>query len=232
MVRRFDVASIKPHEGPMRRVGVTTMGSTLTADASNFLGLVMFAYNVRNDQVTGVPELLKDDNTRWDIVAKVEGDVPPTRAEFRQMLQLLLADRFKFTAHREQREMLVYALTVAKNGPKFKESAADANPMQQYGREGRNNVITMPKANMEDVVDAVRNAFLDRPVVDKTGLTGTYDIKITYTPRITGAAGTEADLGDISVFAALQEQLGLKLEPQKAMLEFVIVDHVEKPSGN
>ena len=148
------------------------------------------------------------------------------------MLQTLLGDRFKLTFHREQREMPVYALAVAKNGPKFKESAPDADPIQHHSMNGRNNVITMPKATMDDVTAAIANAFLDRPVVDRTGLTGTYDIKLTYTPETRANREAGPDPTDISVFTAVQSQLGLKLEAQKAMVEILVVDHVEKPSGN
>jgi uncharacterized protein (TIGR03435 family) len=81
------------------------------------------------------------------------------------------------------------------------------------------------------VVNAVSNSFLDRPVVDKTGLTGTYEINLTYTPA-TRANLSEPDLSDISIFTAVQEQLGLKLEPQKGTVEVLVVDHVEKPSVN
>jgi uncharacterized protein (TIGR03435 family) len=192
----------------------------------------MYAYRLRNYQVSGMAPLLKDDNTRWDIEAKAEGDAVPTSSEFRQMMRSLLADRFKLGVHSEMREMAVYALVVGKGGPKLKESAPDAGPMGHATVSGRNYQVTRPKASMDDVVDAISNAFLDRPVVDKTGLTGTYDIKLTYTPDTKANREGEPDPSDISVFAAVQSQLGLRLEPQKAMVETIVVDHIEKPSGN
>jgi uncharacterized protein (TIGR03435 family) len=135
-VRTFEVASVKPHEGPMYRLGVTTSGQRLTADACNVLMLVMYAYHVKNFQLAGTAPLFKEDNTRWDIVAKSEGDTAPTRDEFRQMLRSLLAERFQLKVHRETREMPVYALVVGKNGAKFKESSPDADPTQHYSRVG------------------------------------------------------------------------------------------------
>jgi len=221
-VRTFEVASVKPHEGPMLRLGVSTAGLRLTADCSNVLMLVKFAYNLKNFQVTGAAPLLKDDNTRWDIVAKAAGDAAPTAAEFRQMLQSLLAERFQLQVHREMREMPVYALAVGKNGPKFHQSDPDADASSQYSTKDRDMVITMPKATMSDVADAAANANLNRPVVDKTGLTGTYNIKLTYS----------TDASDISVFQAVEEQLGLKLEAREEMVEILVVDRVEKPSAN
>ena len=216
----------------MYRLGVATVGQRLTADCANVRTLVMFAYNVKNFQVTGPAALLTKDEDRWDIVARADGDKAPTRDEFRQMMQALLADRFQLKAHREMREMPVYALVAGKNGPKFKESDADADPMQHYSLKGRNNVITMPKATMGDVVDAVDSAFLDRAIVDKTGLTGTYNIKLTYTPNTRANRESDPDLSDISVFQAVEEQLGLKLESRKETVEIIVVDRVEKPSGN
>ncbi len=215
----------------MYRLGVTTVGQTLNADSANLLILVMYAFNCKNFQVTGTPVLFKDDNMRWDITAKAEGDHTPTKAEFRQMLQALLVDRFQLKAHREMREMQVYALLVGKTGPKFKEAAPDADSMGHYSRKGRDNVITLPKANMGDVVDAVANAMLDYPVVDQTGLSGAYTVNLTYTPN-TRANLEQPDANDISVFKAVQDQLGLHLEPRKAKVEVVVVDSVEKPSAN
>jgi uncharacterized protein (TIGR03435 family) len=165
-------------------------------------------------------------------MAKAEGDTAPSKDEFRKMLQLLLADRFKLEVHREEREMPVYALVGGKNGLKLKESAPNASPSWHLGVSGRDYVVTMAKATMDDVVGGVANSFLDRPVVDKTGLTGTYDVKMTYTPDIRSNRTAEPDPNDISIFTAVQDQLGLKLEPQKAMVEVLVVDHVEKPSGN
>jgi uncharacterized protein (TIGR03435 family) len=231
-IRTFDVASVKLHQGPMRSIGISTPGLRLNADATNLRGLLMYAYNVRNYQVSGSAPLLTVGDTRYDIVAKAEGSGEPTRAEFRQMLQSLLADRFKLKFHREMREMPVYELVVGKNGPKFKESASDASPTAHFHWTGRNNEITMPKATMADMLDGIENSFLDRPVLDNTGLIGTYDIKLTYTPDVRSNRDSEPDLSDISIFTAVQDQLGLKLQAQKAMVEILIVDYAEKPSEN
>jgi len=185
---------------------------------------------VKSYQVSAAPNLALSD-AFYDIGAKAEGDGAPSRAEYRQMLQALLADRFKLKVHREMREMNVYALVVGKSGPKLKESAPDASPMGYMNVVGRNYRATRAKATMDDVVQAITNSFLDRPVLDKTGLTGTYNLSLIYTPDIRSNRG-EPDPNDISIFTAVQEQLGLKLEPQKASIEVLVVDSVEKPSEN
>ena len=148
------------------------------------------------------------------------------------MLQSLLADRFKLKIHREMREMPVYELVVGKNGPKFKESAPDANPMGHVNVIGRNYEVAIPKATMDEIVDQIANAFPGRPVLDKTGLTGTYDIRMTYTPSFRTNRESDSDLNDISIFTAVQDQLGLKLQARKALVEIVVLDHIEKPSEN
>jgi uncharacterized protein (TIGR03435 family) len=120
------------------------------------------------------------------------------------MLQSLLADRVKLRVHREMKEMPVYALVVGKNGPKLKESAPDADPGGHTGVSGRNYVVTMPKTTMGRLVQEMSNtAFLDRPVLEKTGLTGAYDFKLTYTPENKMSRGPEPDL-DVSIFTAFR----------------------------
>ena len=226
----FEVASIRPHQGPISRIDISTAGPRFTAEAQPVGGLITWAYDVKSYQVSAAPNLALSD-AFYDIGAKAEGDGAPSRAEYRQMLQALLADRFKLKVHREMREMNVYALVVGKSGPKLKESAPDASPMGYMNVVGRNYRATRAKATMDDVVQAITNSFLDRPVLDKTGLTGTYNLSLIYTPDIRSNRG-EPDPNDISIFTAVQEQLGLKLEPQKASIEVLVVDSVEKPSEN
>jgi uncharacterized protein (TIGR03435 family) len=147
------------------------------------------------------------------------------------MLQQLLIDRFKLKVHREPRERDVYELLVAKNGPKLKPSLPDASTTKSVHFLGRNYEIAIPKAAMGDLADALMSVGggTDRPVLDKTGLTGNYDLKATFTPL--NDTSRNADPNDISIFAAVQA-LGLRLEARKAMVEVVVVDHIEKPSEN
>lgn len=230
----FEVVSVKPHPPHQRNahIGVYTSGPRLNADAANPVTLIMYAYNLKYYQIPSTPALLPFGDEFYDIAAKAEGDVAPSQDEFRRMLQLLLADRFKLKTHREMRELPVYALVVGKNGPKFKASAPDASADTHYAASGRNYEVTIPKATMANVLSAIENSVLDRPVVDQTGLEGTYDIRMTFTPNTPPNRRTEPDADDISIFTAVEVQLGLRLEAQKAMVSVLVVDHIEKPSEN
>lgn len=228
--RAFEVASIKPHERPVNQMdNYSSSGPRLTLESYTAFTLVMEAYNLKNYQVSYAASSPQRDMTFYDIFAKAEGDGVPTRDELRQMLQTLLAERFNLKAHRETKEMPVYALVVGKNGPRFKESAPDAVSVRRGGVNAPNQYMERSKATMGDLANGL-GVYADRPILDKTGLTGTYDYRIEAAPWFRMINNPQ--LGDISVFDAVQEQLGLKLEPQKAMVEILVVDHIEKPSGN
>ena len=233
LAQSFDVVSVTPHEGPMRYpIGdVRTIGNRMETYSSAF-ALIAFAYNVKNDQVERSPALAATGYDVYYIQAKAPGETPPTRDEFRKMVQSLLADRFKLALHREMRETPVYELVVAKNGPKFKEASPDAQSTTHVHVNGRSYEVTMPKTNMAGFVDLLdHSAFINRHVIDKTGLTGMYEINLTYTPDIASRGGAN-EPGDITIFNALPSQLGLKLEPAKVAIEWLVVDHVEKPAAN
>jgi len=119
---------------------------------------------------------------------------------------------------------------VGKGGPKFKESAPDEDTKWTISNDGSNIRTKIPKATLEDLSDFIRhNADLDRPVIDATGLRGTYTITINYTPeRNMPHAGDTA----ISILTAVQQQLGLKLEPRTAPVRMFVIDHIEKPAPN
>ena len=229
--RVFEVASIRPHLEPPHSIGISTSGTRLTVEASFVFGLIMYAYDLKNFQVSSLPGSNSDlFQTMYDIQAKAEGEGIPTKDEFRAMMRDLLADRFNLKFHMEKKEQPVYALVVGKNGPTFKESSPDAVFSGHHVVNGRNTQVDLVKASVDEIVVAVTNSNLDRPVLDRTGLAGTYDIKLVYTPEYVLNRGVEP--GDVTVFDAVQSQLGLKLEPQKAMIDILVVDHVEKPTGN
>jgi uncharacterized protein (TIGR03435 family) len=228
----FEVASVKVHAEPPRTIGVKTVGSRLIADAETVRGLIMWAYNLQNYQVAGLGPQSAVGDTFFDIVAKTEGEKAPSEREFREMLQALLADRFKLKLHREMREMPVYVLLEDKRGSKLKPSAPDAVTGGWLRTVGRNYEFTVAKATINDILTGITASQIDRPVVDRTGLTGTYDLKLVYTPETRANRTSEPDPSDINIFTAVQNQLGLKLEPQKASIEMLVVDHVERPSEN
>jgi uncharacterized protein (TIGR03435 family) len=228
----FEVASIRVQPGPVHNIGISTSGSRFQADAYTVFGLILYAYNLKEFQLS-IPVAVSNDRTMFDIVAKAGGEVPPSKNDFRKMVQALLADRFKLKFHRESRELPVYALEVGKGGVKFKESAPEATPVSRFNGNGKRWQLVLAKQPVDDLVEGIMStSALDRPVVNKTNLGGYYDIKLTYTPEDVMSDATAADVNAVGIFSAVQDQLGLKLEPQKGMFDVLIVDHIEKPSDN
>src|SRR5580700_693658 len=198
------------------------------------------AYNLNPRAISGGPAWI--DSDRYDIVAKAPSEVRPNLDEQMSMLRKLLADRFQLTFHREQKELRVYALTIAKGGPKLKESAVspDALPEgppplifvvspQLVRLPGRN-------ATMAELASVMQRAALDYPVLDKTGLSARYDFDLEFTPDETvfgGALGVGADDAVApNLFAAISQQLGLRLEAARGSVEALVIDRVERPSEN
>lgn len=226
----FDVASIKAHNDPPHVIDISTSGRRLSVQAEFVRGLIVYAYDLKGGyQVVQSPALSALGDKMYDIEAEVDGSRTPTNAEFRQMLQSLLAGRFNLKVHHEKREMQVYALIVGKDGPKFKQSAPDAKFSGFMGVNGRNENMTMTDAPMDRIVQAIGN-FTNAPVLDKTGLTGTYDIKFEATPAF--RIDNNPDPHDISISDAVNEQLGLKLQSEKDPVDVIVVDHIEPPSAN
>jgi uncharacterized protein (TIGR03435 family) len=204
--------------------------------------LIEFAYHVDKFQISGGPGWFESQG--FDVLAKppqsAEADAGTRqlsndqRNQLRRRLQALLAERFQLVVHRETKEMPVYALVVAKNGPKLKESTKERD---MGGMPGR---VTAEGTPMEGLAEYL-TGMLKRPVLDRTGLKGTYDFKLEWTPDPGGlgkldeekAGGASApDPSGPSIFTALQAQLGLKLESQKGPVEFIVIDRAEKPSAN
>jgi uncharacterized protein (TIGR03435 family) len=227
----FEVASIRIHQGPLQVImGFNSSGSLLNLEGYSVRALIMEAYNLKNYQLDDAG-LDWQQNTFYDVAARAEDGTTPTKDEFRKMLQTLLVERFNFKFHREQKEMPVYAMIVEKGGPKFKESANDEVFVAYHGVHGRNQNLSASHMTMESLANEIWNRFfVDRPVIDRTGLNGTYDLRIEATPEFRYNSDPQPE--DINVFSAIREQLGLKLDPQKANVEVLIVDHVEKPSEN
>jgi uncharacterized protein (TIGR03435 family) len=275
----YEVASIKlskPAGANGMFMGMRYTDDGLTAQNLSLMLLIQQAYGVGKDRITGAPDWLNSE--RYDIDAKVDGAAvealkklsPDELKTVRQhMLQALLADRFSLTLHRETKELAVYNLVIAKNGPKLQESkpedkgktsdgsaasgkqAASGGPMSVSGGGGggggksisvgtgggasvsfggRGGLRTMSGrgVTIENLLTTLASA-TGRPVLDKTGLTGKYDYKLEYAPE---DSQPDADSTGPSIFTALQEQLGLKLESGKGPVEIIVIDRVERPSGN
>lgn len=221
----FSVATIRPsagdvkfeHDGKIEVLpdGVRMQDVLLTS-------CIKWAYGVQDSQISG-PSFLQAQ--RYDIAAKVEA--PATQDEMKMVVRALLADRFKLSFHRENRELNSYALVVAKGGHKMHEAASD----RKFSRENTDSSTIAKSMTMRQFADFLAGP-VQRPVVDRTGLTGKYDFVLEFTPYLPADAQTTRPNVTSVLMAALTGELGLKLEPQKEMVEVMVVDHVEKPSEN
>jgi uncharacterized protein (TIGR03435 family) len=229
----FEVASIKASkQGGRGRSLLTDPAGRFTTENATLRAIIVFAFGVRDFQISGGPSWL--DSDRFDIVAKPQNRSTP--AQVPQMVQSLLVDRFKLKFHRETKEMPVFALVVGKNGPKLKptkpeDDASRSNRGFQGGR-GELNALGADMAALATRLSAI----VGRPVIDRTGLTGRFDFKLQWEPdtpvQMRSPDGPVADSEHgPSIFTAVQ-QLGLKLENQKAPVEIMVIDSVEKPSAN
>ncbi|HEY3840173.1 MAG TPA: TIGR03435 family protein [Bryobacteraceae bacterium] len=227
----FEVASIRVHSfASADRVGPPIAGNRFTS-GGNLKQLIIYAWDLKVYQLFGGPAWVANPSTDtdyYDIKAKAEGDEPLTESRARQLMQTLLADRFQLRLHRESKEMPVYALVVGKAGPKFKDSAPDSTTGMRASVSVTTVTSTFKKSQMSSLVRVLSGA-ADRPVLDQTGLTGFYDYKIEFAGDPAAAA---AESSAASLFTAVQEQLGLKLEPRKAPIEILVIDHAERPSEN
>jgi uncharacterized protein (TIGR03435 family) len=256
----FDVASIKPAAPGQRGRMIRGMpGGRLNVTNMPLKELIQLAYHVQPFQITGGPPWLASES--WDIVAKPDADPGPNQMPL--MLQSLLADRFAFKFHKETRELPVYALVLGKQGdktPGLTESkpgsctqidpAAGPPPMPAPGQKptvkpcgrimmGFNTLDAT--AQTLDQLATVLSRTLGRTVIDKTGLTGKYDMHLEWTPDESQMSQIQLppdapkptfDPAGPSIFTAVQEQLGLKLESQKGPVEVFVIDHAEKPAEN
>jgi uncharacterized protein (TIGR03435 family) len=238
----FEVASVKRNADRILTVtGVQPeAGGRITAKAATLKQLVVSAYQVKEREIFGGPPWM--DSERYDIEAKAASDIG-LDAGLRQMLQELLSDRFRLRVHPELREMPVYTLTIAKGGAKLKKLDEECKPGPNGlcgGYVTRIGVITGQRASMRQLADAL-SAIMDRPVIDKTGLEGVFnDLKLNWVPDETqfntwGVGAYKrlvSDPSGPSLFTAIQEQLGLKLDSAKGSVEVLIVDAAEKPAEN
>jgi uncharacterized protein (TIGR03435 family) len=237
----FEVASIKKAD-PDARGRYIRMQTAHQFLAYNHAlkTLIAAAYDVSPQAISGGPSWVESE--RYEILAKAPGDARPSLREQMIMLRALLADRFKLTIHRERKEMSVYALTVAKGGSKLKVSTVspDATP---EGPPALAFVVTpgtlrLPAryASMDEFASLLQRGALGRPVVDQTGLTGRYDFDLECAIDETlfdGALGNGPDNPTApGLFAALQEQLGLKLEATRGPVSAIVIDHAEPASEN
>jgi uncharacterized protein (TIGR03435 family) len=272
----FEVASVRqrvmPGAGMIRRPWSSTIqcppplrcgisGTKFNEEAASLTDLVMDAYGVKRFQISGLPSWGDTGRDVYDIAAKVEGDRTPTLDQVRRMLQTLLADRFQLRLHHETKELPVYALVPAKNGPKLKPTTGPCSPPGAAGgggdRDGNKGGGTGTPGGDEaaaflfswERLPEMLSGLAGRPVIDKTGFEGRYCtldgqeplVAVMGAPQMGPGAGRgreprsaspDADSGGASIFTAVEEKLGLKLEPQKGPVDILVIDSVARPSEN
>jgi uncharacterized protein (TIGR03435 family) len=221
----FEVASIKP--GPPSdtalRVSMISEHGRINYTNVTVRGLIRKAYGLKiYPPSTGGSDPLSTD--RYNVIARASGDASEERTM--QMLQALLEERFKLVLHREMKELRVWALMVGKNGPKFREVKDDGSAAEISSGDGHR--IKARHVSMKQLADALQG-YVGDPVVDATGLTGLFDFTLDFT--LDESTSPDREWGQ-TLFEAVQRQLGLKLEARKGPVQVVVIDHVEKPSGN
>jgi uncharacterized protein (TIGR03435 family) len=256
----FEVASVKPNTSGNNMIMIRPpVGGRFTATNARLKMLIGIAYNVQNFQISGGPGWI--DSEGYDIAAKAAESINGID-QLRPLLLTLLEDRFKLMIHRETKEVPVYALMAAKSGlklPAAKEGGCVAfgpnSPPPPPGRGAPGQLPPTPcggfmmgpnrmiggKVSMTQLVNSLSN-ILGRPVIDKTGFTGTFDVNIEFSPEGTAFMGgglgppgglpPGIDTSGPSIFTVLQDQLGLRLESQKGPGEVLVIDHAEKASEN
>jgi len=238
----FGVASVKPNNSGSQAVSFLPTAGRFNAQNVTLSMLINRAYKVEDFQVVGAPGWANSEH--YDVDARA--DLTATAQDINgAMLQSLLEDRFKLVIHRETKELPVYLLTAAKNGLKLNEGQCltlEPNTRPQPGQRqsafcgymgmGDNN-LRATSIRMEHLVDALSN-ILRRTVIDKTGFVGNFDVTLRWSPAdsVTRTATTPpADSGP-SIFTAIEEQLGLKLESAKGPVEVLVIDSVQRPTEN
>jgi uncharacterized protein (TIGR03435 family) len=223
----FEVATIKLSDPDSHRQGIGYHGRKVDATGQTLKSLMMFAYGVHGKQIVDEPAWASGDKYDIEGVADVPGE--PDLKQMQEMYQKLFVERFGLQLKHEQREMTYYALTVAKSGARMAKAkdGDDASP-DQTG-EGHGYMEMRYTANLMSDFALGMNYFTDRPIVDETGLAGRYDFTLKWMPNTV----TEPEGGQIpGLFTAVQEQLGLKLELKKGMVDVLAVQEVQRPSEN
>jgi uncharacterized protein (TIGR03435 family) len=241
----FEVAVIRPSKSGGSQSHSGFSNGRFTAENIQLKTLLQYnAYGIPEPQILGGPPWLSSE--RFDIDAKVDDAVAAQLEKLsydqsnlirQKMVRQLLADRFKLAVHTETKEFPVYALMVAKGGPKLTASKDSGKGTGTSSNNGRLTATDMTMTKLAQALTQILSREVGRIVIDNTGLQGKYDLALTWSPdnhsaNFTNAsADNTAPLGP-SIFTAVKEQLGLKLESTKAPVEVLVIDHIEPPTEN
>ncbi|MGB7217325.1 MAG: TIGR03435 family protein [Vicinamibacterales bacterium] len=220
---RFDVTSVKPTPPERQnslRFDYCQSSGRFSVAGTPVLWSIKYAYRLKDYQIAGAPTWLDEFHNAYDIEGRPSREV--SNAQCRLMVQSLFVDRFKLAAHREMRESPVYLLTIARNGAKLGKGGVKLNGTTQLNGTGE---PSWPDGWTMSELATYLSDFTDRPIIDRTGLQGNYGITLDF-------SRTTDDMERPSLFTAVQEQLGLRLNTGTALVEIFIIDHIERPDPN
>jgi len=224
----FEVATIKLSDPNASGQGFQISGRYVRVKNKTVNDMISWAYGIHEKQIVGGPAWFTTDRYEINGVPDVAGE--PNVTQFRSMIRKVLADRFGLKIHSEKREMPVYALTVAKGGPKLTKSGNTANDLRNQTDDTNGMEMEFDNTSMADFALGIMQYVLDKPVIDQTGIKGKYNFKLKWTlDEIQASSEPNASPG---LFTAIQEQLGLKLEAVKAPADVIVIDKVVRPSAN
>jgi uncharacterized protein (TIGR03435 family) len=230
----FAVATIKPSDPdhPLEAEGSPIAHRSVLAGTSVRF-LLAFVYDVHDKQIVDAPAWLGTE--QFDIVGVADVPGTPSLEQLKTMERKLLVDRFQLKFHWETREMPAYVLTVGKSGARLEGSKDPGGPPSFLGRPDRG--MKGLNLTMTNFAQLLQSGIMDRPVVDRTGMTGKYDFALRWTPDQTEFGGrfpAAVDGADAppGMFTAMQEQLGLRLSAEKTAVRVMVIDRVEQPSAN
>lgn len=225
----WDVVTVRPGDPNGTNSGINVQGRNVVVTRKSVETMLLFGYGVHKTQIANAPSWVRSE--LWSV--KGYADVPgqPSVPQFQSLIRKLLVERFGLITHTEQRELAVYALTVAKGGPKIVKSAGDPNGLPDENDRENSGQRTMQVENMTmREFCLLLTYFMDRPVVDQTRLEGRYDFRLEWT---FDESRTSTDVNaPPSVFTAIQEQLGLKLEAVRTPAPVMVLDAVHRPDSN
>lgn len=220
----FDVASLKP-SAPVIDLYRANLGTIahgeVTLTNATLVDCIKFAYGLASDDQMDGPDWTKSKAVRFDVLGKAPAATP--RAQLLLMLRTLLADRFHLVMHTDKRRIPHYALAVAKNGPKLEEVQPDPGGSHMTYRLGH---ITHNQISMQTLAMLLSRQ-MGEMVLDETGLKGVYKIDLQWTPESRQGAPDTVETGP-TIFTALQEQLGLRLEGRKDEVDVMVIDHADR----
>jgi uncharacterized protein (TIGR03435 family) len=217
----FDVVSIKPNQSGGS--GTHMEHGSFRATNVTARRLLRSAFGVMDHQIVGGPGWIDDD--KYDVTAKIDALHDLTAEEFEPYLQKLLADRFQLRFHRQVKELPGYSLVVAKSGPKLTPHVGEGHQDSNTTYDAGLTTLLLTKSPLS-YLTAMLSRNLGQTVVDQTGIPGEFDFKIEW------SKDQNPDLGGPTLFTALQEQLGLRLESKKVPVDVIVIDRLEKPSDN